>query len=451
MTNHEIILKKLNKAGFKAFIVGGAVRDMIMSRRPKDFDIVTNASPADIDRVFKDDKRLHIGEAFGIITVLVNGEPIEIAQMRKDGNYSDGRRPDVVIPVDDIKMDLARRDFTMNAIARDLDGEQIDPFGGAWDIHAKTIRFVGDSAQRIIEDKLRILRAFRFMSQLGFTIEKESLESINTWVAVSPDFSSVSQERITAEFLKIIAGQNAFATIKLMMEIGILSLIIPEFDTLWVDHNNHWHLEIMQPFGKSILAHVMHVFKLACERNEDVIIRLAALFHDIGKPLCIKVKLNGENGFTGHDLKGAELTAEIMQRMKFPNEMIEKVSKLVKAHMRMHDLPKMKKVHKIRKLLGREDIDQLIELSMCDTLGSHNEKGEPIYNQAELTVNAVNKYRAMFPVMLPKQTVTGIDLIAAGLTPGPDFKERLDKAYNLQLDGETVKRKMVNFAVGLIF
>jgi len=463
--NVNLIASRLNSNGFECYVVGGAVRDFQMGKEPHDIDLTSNASPADIKRIFADFQVLEIGEAFGITAVVVNGIPYEIAQYRKDigGN---GRRPDGIEIVRDIEIDLARRDFTMNAMAWDPIKEIMrDPFAGTLDIHDKEICFVGNPIDRITEDKLRILRAFRFMSQLSFTLDKAAMKAIEKFVLNGCSFSGVSQERITAELSKLLIGPSAFETVKLMFELNIMQMLIPETARLHEAHNNSWHTETMKPFGNTILAHVMFVFQAAndvvcggqvgkfdaplADDNEKLVLMLAALLHDIGKPFCREKKTDGSSRFLNHDTVGADLTREILVRMRFPSEIVDRVASLVRRHMNAHDLPKMKKVHKIRRLLGSKDFHLLFNLSACDTLGTAASNGVPNTKDMIDFDKCVTDLVKQFGQVLPEPIVTGVHLIAEGLKPGPDFKKRLDVAFNMQLDGTTDKKKLVNHAVGL--
>ena len=447
----NLILSKLRTNGHSAFIVGGAVRDLLIGKEPKDFDIVSSAAPADIKEIFKGFQILEIGEAFGIVSVVIDGEPFEIAQMRKDSKGSDGRRPDFVTPVNSIGEDLARRDFTMNAIAMINEHEFIDPFGGSRDIEDKIIDFVGDAAERINEDKLRILRAFRFMSQLGFNFSIRTHKAIEKFFDNGGGFNSISQERITAEFNKILTGKNAFNTVRLLAEMKILEHIIPETYRLFEPHDNKWHTEELAPFGTAIISHVLHVFKAATEFEcENVLaLRLAALLHDIAKPVCRGQNKYGQSNFHGHDLKGAEITFCILTRMKFPNDLIDLVVSMVRHHMNMHDITKMKKDYKIRRLLGRKDFDMLLALGICDTTGTAAENGVPNHEEATKLLQTVVMLREKFPDMLPDPIITGKDLIFEGKKPGPEFKDILFKTHNFQLNGETDRNKLLKFAMGL--
>jgi tRNA nucleotidyltransferase (CCA-adding enzyme) len=292
----------LQKAGHDTYVVGGAVRDMIMNRDPKDFDIVTTAKPNEIITLFSEQISSSIGAAFGIVIVNINNELHEIATMRLDGDYSDGRRPDDVILVRDIEKDLSRRDFTINAIAYDpIKGILRDPFAGAIDIYDKKIDTCGDPYERFSEDRLRILRAYRFMAQFNFTFESRVNNAIKTMIDFHKDgiLFGVSQERITAEFTKILLAPNCVDVITKMAKDGILQIIIPEIqEVINCEHESPWHNETWDGFGNTVFAHILHVmneirktekFENATEQ-EKTILMLSAMFHDIGKPRCKKYK-----------------------------------------------------------------------------------------------------------------------------------------------------------------
>jgi putative nucleotidyltransferase with HDIG domain len=448
--NAKTIIQRLKDAGHKAFLVGGCVRDFELGREPKDFDIVTSAKPDQIEAIMKGYKTLSVGKQFGIVVVVIDNEPFEIASFRRDVGGSDGRHPDSVEFASSIEEDLSRRDFTCNAIALDPTtvGWIVDPFDGRLDINNQRIRFVGDPKQRIAEDRLRVMRAFRFMSQLGFIIESNSMSAIEDACIEGDVLKGVSQERITAELTKILIGDNCFPTIKKMAECGILFDIIPELDALRQPHNSPWHREQTDSFGNSIFSHVLLVVKEACIRtanlsdSDKLIVRLAAIMHDIGKAAC-RVNKGDHDSFMNHDIVGAKMTAEILPRMRFENDVVEAVTRLVRSHMNAHDIAKMKRVAKVRKLLGRPDIDNLLRLCQSDeaaTLNTISDKGA--------TMRAVKRWREAFPTMLPSPIVSGNDLIAAGAKPGPKFKDALDRAYEIQLSNEGAKRdSLLKFAL----
>ena len=299
-TNAKHICSRLQREGHSAFIVGGAVRDMIMNRQPKDWDIVTSAKPEEIKAICSDMRPIGVGESYGIVAVIFNDEQFEIATMRCDGDYSDGRRPDSVDFVDDIELDLSRRDFTINAIAWDpIRDIPIDPFCGGHDIAVNFISCVGNAADRFNEDKLRILRAYRFMAQLGFDLDEEIVETVKTMVVSSNVFNEISQERITAELSKILIAPNCVNTVVAMARDGILQQIIPEIQVqIECEHESPWHQETWEGFGNTVFAHTLHVmdelsksddFQNA-DNEKKLVLMLSALLHDVGKPACKKIK-----------------------------------------------------------------------------------------------------------------------------------------------------------------
>jgi len=445
MKPERLILKRLLSHSYQAYIVGGAVRDIILGITPKDIDIVTSATPEQIRPLFKDFAIIDVGKAFGIITIHKDGESFEIATFRADGHSSDSRRPDSITYVQTIEEDLARRDFTCNAIAMDINNNLIDPFNGRQDIQQKLIKFVGDPLKRISEDRLRILRAYRFMSQLDFTLHAATHKAIYK-ATRDPNhaFTGISQERITAEFSRTLKGKNCFNTIKLMAEDGVLFLIIPELKELITPHNNPHHPETMHPWGNTIFAHTMLVLKAMCENepasndiDSKLVTRLAALLHDIAKPLCRANKGDYDN-FVGHDTQGEQITQKIMRRMCFSNQMIKRVANLVSMHMQIFDITKTHKVAKIRRLLGVNDIENLLSLARADKANTDGETA---------LMNVVNKYKERYPVMLPPPLVTGDDLILAGYTPDKIFKRMLDLAYNEQLRDETATKEQLMYRV----
>jgi putative nucleotidyltransferase with HDIG domain len=448
--NANLICKWLHENNFSAYIVGGAVRDRIRCMQPKDYDIATNASPDQVKRIFNAFPSVDVGEAFGITIIIADGVPFEIAQFRRDIGIGDSRHPSKIETTDDILIDLSRRDFTCNAIAFDpINKIFIDPFFGKEDIIQKIIRLVGNPSQRIEEDNLRILRAFRFAATLGFTIEKKSLEAIIDFFKKGGSFNNISQERITSEFNRLLIGKNAFEVIKLLFETKIIYSIIPELKELDTPHNSFFHTEIMEPFGNTILAHTLFVLKFACERSNKLEIRLAALLHDIGKNRC-RENRGDHDRFLGHDLESAKMTENILKRMKNSSDIVVNTASLVKHHMALHDITKMKKVHKIRLLLGRKNIDDLLILGIADTLGTAGNNRVPNYEAAKQLQEIINKYKNQFPEMLPQQIITGNDLIEAGQHPGKEFSGALQVAYNLQLNGELNKRKLLNQAISFI-
>lgn len=436
------VLNDLETAGFKAFLVGGCVRDQLIGRNPKDFDVCTSATPDQIENVFQNFQTLEVGKKFGIVTVVIDHEPIEIATFRADVfETSDGRHPSEVTRVQTIEEDLARRDFTMNAMAMSENGDVVDPFGGLNDVRNRVIRFVGDPSTRLNEDSLRALRAVRFQSQLGFDVEDGSLRALN-----GVDLNGVSQERITQELTKILTGDFVVKAMRTLKDTGLLWKMVPELERLLEPHDSPWHLEADET-GNSIWAHVIRVLEGTVNEtsesssHERLVVRLSGLFHDIGKPVVREPK-GDHSRFLGHDVTGAKMTKEILTRMRFPSDVIAEVSELVRMHMNMHDIGAIKKVTAARKLLGRKDIENLLKLARSDDAATVNDI-EVAGGHIDL-MSAVGAWRDRFPVMLPKPILTGLDLIEAGAKPSKEFGKVLEEAFNDQLNGVEDKHKLLS-------
>lgn len=469
---------QLQGRGHQAYIVGGACRDLLLGRNPKDFDIVTSALPNEVEATFP--RSFGVGKAFGIVNVLLEGDTLEIATFRLDSsNYSDGRRPDSVEFTGSYEEDAKRRDLTMNAIYHDpVTGEFHDPVGGKADIESEAIRFIGNPDDRMGEDRLRALRAIRFAAQLGFGIEERSWEALMKLGHSEDPFGhasgGVSWERIRDEFMKIICSKYPVRGIMLLKETGFLHHIVPEYDNMWACHQSkRWHEE------GSAGTHSMLV--LSHCQSKDLVDRLACFFHDIGKPRALQIKplepravrkitytddegdmtLNGCQAFLGreeafdqgnsehkdpnkylisscdgwkytnkgHDILGAKITEDVLLRFKLPTKVIEEVTYAVQNHMNAHTLESWKKTWKVRRFLGHKYFPATYRLAIADEFGSVSK--EP-YVSLKLFVDKMN---LAYPEMLPKPIVTGDTLIKKGLKPGERFVEILAEAYNHQLDG----------------
>jgi poly(A) polymerase len=440
----KTVCKQIQDNGFRAFFVGGCVRDTMLGKTPKDIDIVTNADPDYIHEIFKGEKVLDMGKAFGIVTVVIKGVPFEIATTRSDVGGHDSRHPGYVIMGCDIETDLARRDFTMNAIAFDpLTEGMVDPFNGVSDIQAGIIRFVGDANQRIKEDHLRVLRAVRFCSQLGFEIDDFAIDAMK---GVSLD--GVSAERIQAEMAKILTGKNAVAALRIMRDTGILWKVFPDLEHQLEPHNSPYHQESDET-GNSIMAHTFKVVESMAARcvgetNETrLVLMLSALLHDIGKPF-VRESRGDHDRFMKHDIVGAKMVEKLLTDAKWPAHIVKIVAKLVRSHMMVHDLTKIKKVWKARELMGNQDFPLMMKLGMADEEATVNDLG----TQGALQ-KAIDSWNSRFPVMLPEPLVTGMDLILAGCEPGPKFGEALRQARINQLNGNNNKAALLASAIKL--
>ena len=364
------IIKKLNGDGFEAYTVGGCVRDLLLGREPKDWDITTNAKPEEIQMLFPE----HVYEnTFGTVVIKTGSEKpelalVEVTPYRIEGKYTDKRHPDSVQFADKLEDDLSRRDFTVNAMAMDTDGKITDPFDGQKDLKSKTIKTVGEPEKRFNEDALRLLRTVRFATLFDFNIEKKTLEAITKnadWLI------AISKERIRDEFIKIIDSSNAHSGIILLYETGLLKHIVPELlEGVGIGQNLH-HIY-------TVWEHNTLALKYAASKNYSLEVRLGSLFHDIGKPQT-KRGDGKYSTFYGHDVVGAKITAQIMDRLKFPKDISEKVIKLVRYHLFYYNVGEVTE-SSVRRLLvnvGLENINDLIKVREADRIGSGTPKAVP--------------------------------------------------------------------------
>jgi len=425
------IIKSLNAKGFEAYAVGGCVRDLILSKKPKDWDITTSAKPEQIQEVFPEN---FYENTFGTVTVKTGSEDetlkqIQLTPYRIEGKYTDKRHPSEVKFVTSLADDLSRRDFTINSLAIDKDGIIKDLYSGQEDIKNKIVRTVGKPRDRFGEDALRILRAVRFATILGFQIDTETVEAIKEnagWLA------AISKERIRDEFIKIINSDNAYGGILLLEELGLLLHIVPELrEGINIGQNLH-HIY-------TVWEHNLLALKYCVDKKYSLEVRLAALFHDIGKPQT----KNGDghySTFYGHDVVGAKITAKLMERLKFPKETIEKVAKLVRYHLFYYNVGEVTE-SSVRRLLaniGIENVEDLIKVREADRIGSGVPKAMPYkLRHLKYIIDKVSHD----PISAKMLKINGNDLMnELGIAPGPKvglilntlLAEVLDKPENNQ-------------------
>ena len=357
----KTVIKRLDEKGYEAYIVGGCVRDMLLGRKPKDYDVTTNASPDDIEYIFKDYKTIDIGKKFGTIIINLKEGEVEVTTYRKEGPYIDGRRPEWVSFSSSIEDDLSRRDFTINAIAYNNRKGIIDPFNGQEDISRKIIRTVGDPNQRFSEDYLRILRAVRFSSELDFNIDEDTFGAAKL---NSNHITKVAMERIADEFYKILLCPKPSRGIRLMEEMGILEILLPEImPSIGFDQKNPHH-------EMNVYDHILCVL----DNTPPILeVRLAALFHDIGKPHTMSVDEEGVGHFYGHDKVGADIAKKVLKRFKASNLLIDQVYALVREHMNHHADFKEKGIKRLIRRLGESEIFKLTALQKADIMCSNKE------------------------------------------------------------------------------
>lgn len=352
------ILDELDKNGFQGFIVGGSVRDLLLGKEPSDYDIATNATPDEIQEVFRDYKTIDIGKNFGTIIVLCDGNRVEVTTYRTEGRYVDGRRPSEVSFTRNIEDDLSRRDFTINAMAYNSKVGFLDLFKGRQDLNNKIIRTVGNPYERFEEDHLRILRAVRFSTQLQFTIEEDTY---NACRAKSKSLLNISMERIREEFFKILLSKEPSYGIRVLEDLNILELFIPELvDAIGFNQHNPHH-------DKDVYNHILCVVDAT---SPVLVTRLAALFHDIGKPRTLTIDEEGIGHFYEHDRVGSEMAEDIMTRMKCSKDLIRRVCTLILEHMSHHNNLKDKGLKRQISRVGKEDIFNLIDLQKSDRMCS---------------------------------------------------------------------------------
>lgn len=423
MKNTSIeIIKKLKAFGFEAFWAGGCVRDLLMGKSPKDYDIVTSAKPDEIENILK--KTIPIGKKFGVILAIENGHSFEVASFRSDAAYTDGRRPDAVY-FTNAKEDALRRDFTINGIFYDpIEKKIYDYVDGQNDIKNKVLSFIRNADERIKEDNLRILRAIRFKNALGFSYDKKTKEALSKNANL---ILNVSAERIKDEFEKILllpGRENAFLELD---TFGILKYIMPEIIKLkGVKQPEKYHKE------GDVFTHTLKSLEALPDNCSEELV-WAVLFHDIGKPDTYKVKERIR--FDGHAERGAEIVDRITRRLKFSRNLRENVKWLVRHHMMTGDVLKMKPSHQFN-WIHNPMFPELVELLKYDELGS---KPQDMSMYKDLKKLVDNK-EELLP--MPKKLITGVEVIKKfGLKEGPEVGKILEKIHSLQLEGDISNKK----------
>ena len=412
------IIEEIEKSGYEAYVVGGCVRDMLMNREPHDWDITTSAKPEDVKKIFR--RTYDTGIEHGTVTVILNEEHFEVTTYRIEDDYKDFRRPDKVSFVKDITLDLSRRDFTMNAIAYHPERGFIDPYDGQLDIQNKCIRSVRCATERFTEDALRILRAIRFSAQLGFIIEKETIEGIRECRHL---LQHISKERVRDEFIKICLSQNP-AHIDMIYELGLMNHIIPEFIPAYETTQNH-------PY------HIYNVAKhsiVAMENIDPTItLRLTMLLHDIGKITTKTVDKNGIDHFYGHANASVEVATKVLKILRLDNQTIKDIKLLIKYH-DYHIEGEVNRIgiKKILCTIGSELFDDLIKVQTADAKAQNPDKLEgslaAIQNIVQIKHDIIIKNEPYNKSMLK---ITGSDLIAADFEKGELIGKMLDEALEL--------------------
>ena len=425
----KTILTSLQKAGFEAYIVGGCVRDFLLNVEPKDWDITTNAKPEEIQKVFPDS---FYENNFLTVGVKTDIGVIEVTTYRLEAEYSDKRHPDKLQYAKTLQEDLARRDFTVNAMAMNDKKEVTDLFDGKKDLKAKVIKTVGDANERFSEDALRMLRAVRFATTLNFKIEEKTAEAIKKnalWI------EAVSKERIRDELVKIIMSADAGRGIELLRELGLLKFILPELEENYgVGQNKHHIYDCYQ--------HAIKALEYTCKKKYNMHVRIASLLHDIAKPR-VKVGDGLNSTFYNHEVVGARLTFQILNRLKFPNKDIEKMVKLVKWHMFYYNVDEVTEssVRRLVRNVGPENMEELLQVREADRIGSGVPKAQPYkLRHLQYIIDKVSKD----PISVGMLKVDGKDIMdILGIAPGPVIGQILDVLLGFVLDEPKMNTKEV--------
>ena len=412
------IVRRLQTAGFAAYWVGGCVRDKLLDREPQDYDIATSARPEQVEGVFR--RTIPVGRKFGVIIVLEGGHEFQVATFRAEADYQDGRRPEQVV-FSNAQADASRRDFTVNGLFYDPVGKQLhDWVNGEANLRAKLLRTIGVPAERFAEDHLRLLRAVRFAAQLDFQIEPHTFAALKL---LAPKIAGISAERIREELLKLFRPPHAARGFELLRESGLLEQILPElFATITCDQSPNYH-----PEG-TVYEHIKLMLN-QLPPDADPSLPWAVLMHDVAKP--VTATRDAENGlihFYGHEKVGAEMAELILQRLKFPRKQTDEIVEAVRYHMQFKDVKTMRK-STLRRMLMRETFPLELQLHRLDCLGSHR-----LLDHYEFMIEQEHEL-AKQPEIIPP-LLTGEDLIAMGMKPGPAMGELLAEAREKQLSDE---------------
>lgn len=423
-----MIIENLRMHGYEAYAVGGCVRDSILAKKPEDWDITTSAKPEEIKRLFS--RTVDTGIEHGTVTVLLGKESFEVTTYRIDGAYEDSRHPKEVVFTNKLEEDLKRRDFTINAMAYNDEVRLVDVFGGMKDLNRHLIRCVGEPKERFSEDALRILRAVRFSAQLAFPIEPITAEAIRE---LAPTLANISAERIQAELVKLLMSNHP-ERLQDAYELGITKVILPEWDAMvGVEQNTPHH-------RYDVADHTLHAMKNV---KKDKILRLTMLFHDMGKPSMKTTDEKGRDHFKGHALVSEEIARSVMRRLKFDNDTVKKVTRLVCYHdYRIEATPQ--NVRRAMNRIGVELFPYYLAVRMADVKAQspyrRREKIENIVAMRELYQEVLMNGEC---VTLRDLAVTGKDLMQIGMKPGRELGNMLNELLEWVIDDPACNKKEI--------
>lgn len=424
----QMIIQNLQLHGYEAYAVGGCVRDSILARRPEDWDITTSAKPEEIKKLFR--RTVDTGIEHGTVTVLIGKDSFEVTTYRIDGVYEDSRHPKEVIFTNQLEEDLRRRDFTINAMAYNDEVRLVDVFGGMKDLNHHLIRCVGNAEERFSEDALRILRAVRFSAQLDFPIEEQTAEAVKK---LAPSLKNISAERIQVELVKLLTSNHP-EKIQDAYNLGITKVILPEWDAMV-------GVEQKTPHHKyDVAEHTLHALKNV---KKDKILRLTMLFHDMGKPSMKTTDEKGVDHFKGHALVSEEIARKILRRLKFDNDTVKKVTRLVCYHdYRIEATPQ--NVRRAMNRIGVELFPYYLAVRMADV------KAQSPYKRREKIENIVAMREVYQETLLNGDCVTlrdlavgGRDLMELGMQPGRELGSMLSELLEWVIDEPECNKKEI--------
>lgn len=420
------IIHTLQSQGFDAYAVGGCVRDSLLGRSPKDWDITTSASPQIVKQLFG--HTIDTGIQHGTVTVMADHVGYEVTTYRIDGEYEDARHPKNVIFTGDLLEDLKRRDFTVNAMAYNDETGLVDAFDGVEDIKKGVIRCVGRPHDRFGEDALRMLRALRFRAQLGFSIDRETEQAV--W-DLAENLAKVSAERIQMELVKLLTSDHPEVMAD-VYRLGLTRVFLPEFDCMMETTQNNKHHRYS--VGEHTVVALQNI-------PADRVLRLAILLHDVAKPACKTTDEAGQDHFKGHPEEGERMARQILKRLKFDNDTINRVCRLVRWH---DDRPKLseRNVRRAMNRIGAENMQDLFAVKRADT------QAQSMYEKQQ-KMDYIEEFENLYQQVLDKGqcvkkkdlAINGRDLIAIGMKPGRQLGEVLDHLFEKVLDQPELNTK----------
>lgn len=426
------IVRILAENGFKAFFVGGSVRDMLMGRPVSDIDIASPARPEDVQKLFP---RSHMaGASFGVAIVVEDDIPFELATFREERNYMDGRHPEEISYTDDPALDALRRDFTINSMFFDpISGEVYDFTGGLEDISAGILRTVGDPCDRFSEDYLRMLRAVRFCTRFDYEMDPQTADAIRE---LGKNVLLLANERIKAELDKMLTGPNPALSIKMLHDLGLLRLLLPEVAAM----DGITQPEVFHPEG-DVLQHTLLMLEHMTMPSSDL--AWSVLLHDVGKPPTVSVGFDNVEHFYGHEDTGARMAADILKRLRFPAKSAENIVSAVRNHMRFAQIHLMRTA-KRKRIMAEENFPLELELHRIDCISCHG-----MLDNYVLLLDCIRELEGS--PELPPPLLNGNDLIAIGMESGPLIGKILHKISDLQLEGSIgSKEEALDFARKLL-